>query len=65
MNIGKVINNNWSKIHWVNIDKYKKVSKCKTLCGLTGKQVWQPMAIWFGGCPECKRCKNIIKNMAS
>ena len=56
----KVINNNWTRIHWVDVDKYTRVSKSKTMCGLNGKQIWQPMAVYFGGCPECKNCEKAI-----
>jgi hypothetical protein len=53
----RVVNNNWSKLHLIDRGKYKRVSKSKTLCGLTGKQVRQPMAAWFGGAPWCEICK--------
>lgn len=45
--------------HLVDADKYTIVSRSRCLCGLSGKSVWIPDAVYFYGInwKLCKKCK--------
>ena len=56
MNPIKVVNNAWTTEHFVDADRYTRVSRSRTLCGLKGTSVFQPDAVWFGAPKKCSKC---------
>ena len=63
MNPYKVINKTWTTEHFVDADKYTRVSKSQTFCGLKGKNIWQPDAVFFQADKKCKKCIKKIKEL--
>ncbi len=62
MNVVSVYSKVSKKKHLVDAEKYQRVSKSKSLCGLNGKSYCIPNAIYFHeiGWTLCKKCKCIV-----
>ena len=57
----KVVSVSFTCNHWVDIDKSTK----KTLCGLSRRHWWSPMAAFFNASSDCKKCIKIAERQAT
>jgi len=64
MNLCEVYSKKGNRRHLVDADKYKSVSKSKSLCGKTGRNYWIPDAVYFYGMnwKICKKCAKAKKH---